>query len=143
MTEPLKDLTAEELAIIKTAAESTALIMGAKNAPSAAYTLRAVAQLQRLQREVATAMGVLKPNMPESGLVDACRQVKQAAISEADNSAMAEAELQRLTARTCGNCRMWKRHRASGKDQGICYALIRQFSANESCSRFKPLHEDK
>ena len=44
-------------------------------------------------KEIADAMVVLAPNMPESGLVDACRQVKQVAISEADNSEKAEQQL--------------------------------------------------
>lgn len=38
-----------------------------------------------LLKEQADAMAVLKPNMPESGLVDACKQVKQVAISAMDN----------------------------------------------------------
>lgn len=50
-------------------------------------------------REIADAMAVLKPNMPQSGLVDACRQVKQAAISAADNCEKAEAQVATLTAR--------------------------------------------
>ncbi len=37
--------------------------------------------------------------MPESGLVDACKQVKQVAISEADNSEKAEQEILTLRAR--------------------------------------------
>jgi len=36
------------------------------------------------EAQIAEAITVLAPNMPESGLVDACRQVKQVAISEAD-----------------------------------------------------------
>lgn len=40
----------------------------------------------KYQADEAEAMKVLQPNMPESGLVDACRQVKQAAITHADNS---------------------------------------------------------
>lgn len=42
---------------------------------------------------IAKALEVLAPNVPESGLVDACRQVKQVAISEADNSARLEQAL--------------------------------------------------
>ena len=51
-----------------------------------------------LQQERDEAMQVLAPNMPESGLVDACRQVKQVAISEADNAEHAEAALSALQA---------------------------------------------
>lgn len=51
----------------------------------------------RLLAEIAEAMKVLAPNMPESGLVDACKQVKQVAISEADNSANLEAQLKAIT----------------------------------------------
>lgn len=52
------------------------------------------ARAERLAHEQQEAMAVLAPNMPESGLVDACRQIKQVAISEADNSTqfMARAE---------------------------------------------------
>jgi hypothetical protein len=49
--------------------------------------------LQEAVREIAEAMTVLAPNMPSSGLVDACKQVKQAAISEANNSTKLEADL--------------------------------------------------
>ena len=62
-----------------------------------ALSLRAALDRER------EAMTVLAPNMPESGLVDACRQIKQVAMSEADNSNVLEqrvlvlaAELQRL-----------------------------------------------
>jgi len=41
-------------------------------------------------------MRVLDVNMPESGLVDACKQVKQVAISEADNSEKLEAQRDHL-----------------------------------------------
>lgn len=53
-------------------------------------------QITFLQAEIAQAMKVLQPNMPESGLVDACRQIKQVAISEADNSSKMEARLHAL-----------------------------------------------
>lgn len=59
-------------------------------------TLRA--DLSRVQGEIARAMQVLAPNVPESGLEDACRQVKQVAISEADNSATLERALARVQA---------------------------------------------
>lgn len=48
---------------------------------------------ERVEQERDEAMRVLAPNMPESGLVDACKQVKQVAISEVDNSEKAEAAL--------------------------------------------------
>lgn len=48
--------------------------------------------LQVALQEKSEVMHVLAPNMPESGLIDACRQVKQATISEADNSKKTEAE---------------------------------------------------
>lgn len=48
--------------------------------------------------EVAEALRILAPSMPSSGLIDACKQVKQVAISEADNSEVAEAALTRLRA---------------------------------------------
>lgn len=44
------------------------------------------AEVIRLNAERDEALEVLAPNMPENGLVDACRQVKQVAISEADNA---------------------------------------------------------
>lgn len=44
------------------------------------------AQIATLTQERGEAMKVLAPNMPESGLIDACRQVKQVAVSEAGNS---------------------------------------------------------
>ena len=43
-------------------------------------------QIATLTQERDEALKVLAPNMPESGLVDACRQVKQVAVSEAGNS---------------------------------------------------------
>lgn len=46
----------------------------------------AEAQVATLTQERGEAMKVLAPNMPESGLIDACRQVKQVAVSEAGNS---------------------------------------------------------
>ena len=48
---------------------------------------------ERLAVAINTAMTILAPNMPESGLPDACRQVKQVAISEADNNERLEAAL--------------------------------------------------
>jgi chromosome segregation ATPase len=51
------------------------------------------AELKAAKQEHSEAMRVLAPNMPESGLVDACRQVKQAAISSADNCEVLEAKL--------------------------------------------------
>lgn len=57
-----------------------------------------VARREQAERERNEAMSVLAPNMPESGLVDACKQVKQAAISEADNATVAEARLTALQA---------------------------------------------
>lgn len=42
-------------------------------------------KLDALEAEVKEAMSVLKPNMPENGLVDACRQVMQAKISAIGN----------------------------------------------------------
>jgi hypothetical protein len=53
-------------------------------------------QLAEAQATIDEAMRVLAPNMPESGLVDACRQVKQVAISEADNAEKAQATIARL-----------------------------------------------
>ena len=55
--------------------------------------------LEAITRERGEAMLVLNPSMPESGLVDACRQVKQAAISEADNSSVLERKLAEAEAR--------------------------------------------
>lgn len=52
-----------------------------------------VAAYDAAKRERDEAMRVLAPNVPESGLVDACRQIKQAAISEADNSSVCEAKI--------------------------------------------------
>lgn len=60
------------------------------------YLAQAEAALTTLRAEVAEALKVLDPNVPESGLVDACKQVKQVAISEADNSEVAEAQLAAL-----------------------------------------------
>lgn len=44
---------------------------------------------QRIEREQ-EAMAILEPSMPESGLVDACKQLKQAYISERDNAETAD-----------------------------------------------------
>lgn len=44
------------------------------------------ARVDELTRERDEAVRVLAPSMPSSGLVDACRQVKQVAVSEAHNS---------------------------------------------------------
>lgn len=44
---------------------------------------------QRIEREQ-EAMAILEPSMPESGLVDACKQLKQAYISEHDNAETAD-----------------------------------------------------
>lgn len=57
---------------------------------------KAEATVERLTRERNEALKVLAPNMPESGLVDACKQVKQVAISEADNAEQAESALHAL-----------------------------------------------
>ena len=43
-------------------------------------------RVRELEGERAAAMVVLEPSMPESGLEDACRQLKQAYISERDNA---------------------------------------------------------
>ncbi len=51
-------------------------------------------QVAEQQAEIATAMKVLAPNVPESGLVDAARQVKQVAICEAENSTMLDRKCQ-------------------------------------------------
>lgn len=48
------------------------------------------------QAQIDEAMAILQPNMPESGLVDACKQLRQAYISERDNAEKAEAELHRI-----------------------------------------------
>jgi len=45
------------------------------------------------KQEIERAMKVLNPSMPESGLEDACRQIKQAAISSIDNCEVLEARL--------------------------------------------------
>lgn len=55
-------------------------------------------KLEEAEQEREAAMTVLAPNMPESGLVDACKQVKQVAISEADNSDKFEAKLHEVEA---------------------------------------------
>lgn len=57
----------------------------------------AEADVTRLKTERDDAIKVLAPNMPESGLVDACRQIKQVAISEADNATQLEKEVTRLS----------------------------------------------
>lgn len=44
-----------------------------------------IRDLRALRAERDAAMTVLAPSMPESGLEDACRQLKQACMSEADN----------------------------------------------------------
>jgi hypothetical protein len=49
------------------------------------------AERDALQQERDEAMRVLSPNMPESGLVDACKQVKQAQITAASNFSDLEA----------------------------------------------------
>ncbi len=55
---------------------------------------------QKDRAEIARAMAVLQPNAPESGLEDACRQVKQVAISAMGNcetlqAALAQAQQER------------------------------------------------
>ncbi|MFZ2738046.1 MAG: hypothetical protein WAY02_07390, partial [Burkholderiaceae bacterium] len=55
-------------------------------------------RLREMQEQTSEAIKILNPNMPESGLLDACRQVKQVAISEADNSEKLEAEVLALRA---------------------------------------------
>jgi hypothetical protein len=57
---------------------------------------KALRERDTLKDERAEAMKVLAPNVPESGLVDACRQVKQVAISEAGNSTDLESRLSSL-----------------------------------------------
>ena len=47
---------------------------------------------ERIEREQ-EAMGALDPSMPQSGLVDACKQLKQAYISEADNAIQGPARM--------------------------------------------------
>ena len=59
---------------------------------------QAEAKLAEVELERGEAMAVLRPNVPESGLVDACRQVKQAAISWEGNCATAEAKLAEVRA---------------------------------------------
>ena len=44
------------------------------------------AENERLKAEIQAAMKVLAPNVPESGIEDAARQVKQVAITAMDNS---------------------------------------------------------
>lgn len=51
---------------------------------------------KRLRREVEEALEVLDPSMPENGLVDACRQVKQVAISQAGNVKTANQRIEEL-----------------------------------------------
>jgi len=51
------------------------------------------ARISDLQQRLAEAMGVLSPNMPENGLVDACRQVKQVAITQSENCETLEQRL--------------------------------------------------
>lgn len=55
--------------------------------------VRLRADIEGRDSDIAIAMRVLKPNMPESGLVDACKQVKQVAISEAGNAESLRASL--------------------------------------------------
>jgi hypothetical protein len=47
-------------------------------------------EVERLRSEIARAMAIPQPNMPESGLEDACRQLKQAYVSERDNAETAD-----------------------------------------------------
>jgi hypothetical protein len=58
-------------------------------------------QLAYAQQEIARAMDVLKPSMPESGLEDACRQVKQAAISNEENCRRLEEQVNRWQDEFC------------------------------------------
>lgn len=57
-------------------------------------------KLAQLEAETAEAMLVLDPSMPESGLVDACRQVKQAAVSHAENCETLERKILEMGERT-------------------------------------------
>src|SRR6476620_1423834 len=58
--------------------------------------LALIAAIRSYQARESEAMAVLAPSMPENGLVDACRQVKQVAISEANNSNTIERRYQAL-----------------------------------------------
>lgn len=58
---------------------------------------RLESQLADRDAQIAEATCVLAPSMSQSGLVDACRQVKQAAISWADNAEKLDARIAILT----------------------------------------------
>lgn len=72
------------------------------------------AALQTLTEEREQALDILTPNMRESGLLDACRQVKQVAISEAANSTWCEADSDRLKLEIVA----LKAERATDKERG-------------------------
>lgn len=56
------------------------------------------ATVKQLRAERDATMKVLEPSMPESGLEDAARQLKQAYISERDNAEVADARLKEVEA---------------------------------------------
>lgn len=87
--------SAEELA--RWRADQANLIIAAKASVYPEVEALA-AKLQEAEQEIAAAMVILAPNIQSSGLVDACKQVKQVAISEADNSEKFEAKLQEIRA---------------------------------------------
>jgi len=90
--------------------------------------------LTEARQEIADAMAVLQPNMPESGLVDACKQVKQVAISEADNSNVLESRLAALTAAVQQIQTTFQRDEDQGyrsKDRQFAIAILSQALAVE------------
>lgn len=94
-----------------------------------------------LREEIATAMTVLKPNMPESGLVDACKQVKQVAISEADNSekfeaALAEAQRENTEQRAA----LEELGGALGREQAALISQRQKVAAFREWLRSQPSH---
>lgn len=90
----------KELSRVWEALSVTVYVPGRGSASEQVVRLKAeveslTAQVQHLEQERDKAMSVLAPNVPESGLEDACRQVKQVAISALDTAERLEALVQR------------------------------------------------
>lgn len=96
------------------------------------------------ESQIAEAMDVLSPSMRGSGLVDACRQVKQAAISEAGNARKLEAllaerdtqiaEMRKVTGPKCPKCGHWLKaeHRKNFASRDLMSTGLAYFKKDNS-----------
>lgn len=93
------------------------------------------ASLRVARAEIAAAMKVLEPSMPENGLEDACRQRMQAYITERDNcetleSRLAQVEKERDALRDSASLVAFQAHQIDGT---IAESLQRQ--ERQACAR--------